>query len=65
MLGYALQADLYKAYTYAQNYGGFHGVDKAKRWRDMASTLGANLTTSVSSSIKATYDKLLRPFEEW
>ncbi|GAB4814713.1 hypothetical protein N2152v2_001759 [Parachlorella kessleri] len=59
------QADLYKAYTYARKYGGFHGVDKAKRWRDMASTLGANMTTSVSSSIKATYDKLLRPFEEW
>lgn len=59
--------DLYKLNQAVAAKGGFEFVCKNKMWAEVARELGytGRIMSSLSTSLKNTYQKWLQPFEEW
>ena len=59
--------DLYKLKKYVEDKGGFDLVCKGKRWAEIGRDLGysGKIMSSLSTSLKNSYQKWLQPYEEW
>jgi [histone H3]-trimethyl-L-lysine4 demethylase len=59
--------DLYKLKKYVEEKGGFDRVCKDKRWAEIGRDLGysGKIMSSLSTSLKNSYQKWLQPYEDW
>ncbi|KAF2436848.1 histone demethylase JARID1D [Tothia fuscella] len=59
--------DLYKLKKFVEDKGGFDSVCRQKRWAEIGRELGysGKIMSSLSTSLKNSYQKWLYPYEEW
>jgi histone demethylase JARID1 len=59
--------DLYKLKKFVEDKGGFEAVCKGKKWADIGRSLGysGKIMSSLSTSLKNSYQKWLQPYEDW
>jgi len=59
--------DLYKLKKLVEDKGGFETVCKLKRWAEIGRELGysGKIMSSLSTSLKNSYQKWLQPYEDW
>lgn len=59
--------DLYKLKKAVETRGGFEGVCKGKKWAEIGRDLGysGKIMSSLSTSLKNSYQKWLHPYEEY
>jgi histone demethylase JARID1 len=59
--------DLYKLKKFVEDKGGFEAVCKGKRWAEIGRDLGysGKIMSSLSTSLKNSYQKWLQPYEDW
>jgi [histone H3]-trimethyl-L-lysine4 demethylase len=59
--------DLYKLKKLVEDKGGFERVCKDKRWAEIGRDLGysGKIMSSLSTSLKNSYQKWLQPYEDW
>lgn len=59
--------DLYKLKKFVEEKGGFDSVCRQKRWAEIGRELGysGKIMSSLSTSLKNSYQKWLHPYEEW
>lgn len=59
--------DLYKLKKFVEEKGGFESVCRQKRWAEIGRDLGysGKIMSSLSTSLKNSYQKWLQPYEEW
>ena len=59
--------DLYKLKKFVEDKGGFETVCKQKRWAEIGRDLGysGKIMSSLSTSLKNSYQKWLQPYEDW
>ena len=59
--------DLYKLKKLVEDKGGFDNVCKHKRWAEIGRELGysGKIMSSLSTSLKNSYQKWLQPYEDW
>jgi [histone H3]-trimethyl-L-lysine4 demethylase len=59
--------DLYKLKKFVEDKGGFDTVCKQKRWAEIGRDLGysGKIMSSLSTSLKNSYQKWLQPYEDW
>lgn len=59
--------DLYKLKRFVEEKGGFELVCRQKRWAEIGRDLGysGKIMSSLSTSLKNSYQKWLQPYEEW
>jgi histone demethylase JARID1 len=59
--------DLYKLRKFVDDKGGFDQVCRQKRWAEIGRDLGysGKIMSSLSTSLKNSYQKWLQPYEEW
>jgi histone demethylase JARID1 len=59
--------DLYKLKKFVEDKGGFDRVCKDKRWAEIGRDLGysGKIMSSLSTSLKNSYQKWLQPYEDW
>jgi histone demethylase JARID1 len=59
--------DLYKLKKFVGEKGGFDSVCRQKRWAEIGRDLGysGKIMSSLSTSLKNSYQKWLQPYEDW
>jgi histone demethylase JARID1 len=59
--------DLYKLKKFVEDKGGFDAVCRQKRWAEIGRDLGysGKIMSSLSTSLKNSYQKWLQPYEDW
>jgi histone demethylase JARID1 len=59
--------DLYKLKKFVEDKGGFDTVCRQKRWAEIGRDLGysGKIMSSLSTSLKNSYQKWLQPYEDW
>ncbi|KAI5780878.1 PLU-1-like protein-domain-containing protein [Geopyxis carbonaria] len=59
--------DLYRLKKAVEIRGGFHSVCKGKKWAEIGRDLGysGKIMSSLSTSLKNSYQRYLQPYEEW
>src|SRR5690606_36798778 len=59
--------DLYRLKKAVEVRGGFHNVCKHKKWAEIGRDLGysGKIMSSLSTSLKNSYQRYLHPYEEW